>query len=163
GVSLRQLQRWLSSAEAVEPEGEDARKARLVAKIVNELRFVLTPAGTIDWFYWTREDLGSRRPVDLLGDPEQEPELSMASAGVRPRSRAGRRPGDRLRQHGGVRDLRPGARRRRLRALPAAGLAAAERDGGGDRAERRLARYAQPRRVPVPRRRAVPDPTGQQP
>ena len=83
GVSLRQLQRWLSSAEAVEPEGEDARKARLVAKIVNELRFVLTPAGTIDWFYWTREDLGSRRPVDLLGDPEQEPELSMASAGMR--------------------------------------------------------------------------------
>ena len=60
GVSARQLQRWLSESEAVQPEGEDARKVRVIARVVNQLRFVLTPAGTIDWFGWPRTDLYQR-------------------------------------------------------------------------------------------------------
>jgi DNA-binding transcriptional regulator YiaG len=35
GVSARQLQRWLSTREPARPEGEDARKVRLVARLVN--------------------------------------------------------------------------------------------------------------------------------
>jgi hypothetical protein len=47
-VSPRQLQRWLSPAETFQPEGDDARKVRPVARIVNQLRFALTPAATIE-------------------------------------------------------------------------------------------------------------------
>lgn len=83
GVSARQLQRWLSPAESVQPEAEDARKVRLVARIVNELRFVLTPAGTVEWFGWPRSDLGGRRPADLLDDPMQEPALALTASSMR--------------------------------------------------------------------------------
>lgn len=83
GVSARQLQRWLSESEAVQPEGNDARKVRVIARVVNQLRFVLTPAGTIDWFGWPRTDLGQRRPLDLLDDPAEEPTLAMIAGAMR--------------------------------------------------------------------------------
>jgi uncharacterized protein (DUF2384 family) len=83
GVSARQLQRWLSATEPVQPEGEDARKVRLVARVVNQLRFVLTPAGTVDWFSWPRSDLDQRRPLDLLDDPAEEPTLAMIAGAMR--------------------------------------------------------------------------------
>jgi len=83
GVSPRQLQRWLSASESTQPEGEDARKVRLVARIVNQLRFVLTPAGTVDWFSWPRGDLDSRRPLDLLADPAEEPTLTVIAGAMR--------------------------------------------------------------------------------
>jgi DNA-binding transcriptional regulator YiaG len=47
GVSARQLQRWLSASEAAQPEGEDAPKVRAVARVVNQLRFVLTPCRAV--------------------------------------------------------------------------------------------------------------------
>jgi len=83
GVSARQLQRWLSEAEAAQPEGEDARKVRVIARVVNQLRFVLTPAATIDWFSWPRSDLDQRRPLDLLDDPAQEPTLATIAGAMR--------------------------------------------------------------------------------
>lgn len=83
GVSARQLQRWLSEGEAVQPEGEDARRVRVIARVVNQLRFVLTPAGTIDWFGWPRADLDQRRPLDLLDDPAEEPTLAMIAGAMR--------------------------------------------------------------------------------
>ena len=83
GVSARQLQRWLSAGEPAQPEGEDARKVRLVARVVNQLRFVLTPAGTVDWFSWSRSDLDERCPLDLLDDPAQEPTLAMIAGAMR--------------------------------------------------------------------------------
>src|SRR6266536_1833818 len=76
GVSPRQFQRWLSPHESAQPEGEDLRRVRAVARIVNQLRFVLTPAGAVDWFDWPRDDLRGRTPSDLLDDPEQLPELT---------------------------------------------------------------------------------------
>lgn len=82
-VSARQLQRWLSSSEPAQPEGEDARRARLVARLVNQLRFVLTPAGTVDWFSWPRHDLDHRRPIDLLDDPTEEPTLTSIAGAMR--------------------------------------------------------------------------------
>jgi DNA-binding transcriptional regulator YiaG len=83
GVSARQLQRWLSTTEAAKPEGEDARKVRLVARLVNQLRFVLTPAGTVEWFSWPRADLDGRRPRDLLDDPAAEPTLATIAGAMR--------------------------------------------------------------------------------
>jgi uncharacterized protein (DUF2384 family) len=83
GVSARQLQRWLSAGEPVQPEGDDARKVRLVARLVNQLRFVLTPAGTVDWFNWPRSDLDGRRPRDLLDDPASEPTLASIASAMR--------------------------------------------------------------------------------
>ena len=83
GVSARQLQRWLSGSETAQPEGEDARRVRLVARIVNQLRFALTPAGTVEWFGWPRTDLGSRAPRELLDDPIEEPRLLMIAGAMR--------------------------------------------------------------------------------
>lgn len=83
GVSPRQLQRWLSPSEHAQPEGEDLRKVRVVARAVNQLRFALTPAGTVEWFEWSRSDLGDRRPLDLLDDPIEEPTLLKIAGSMR--------------------------------------------------------------------------------
>jgi hypothetical protein len=83
GVSLRQFQRWLSPQEAAQPEGDDLRKVRAVARVVNQLRFVLTPAGVVEWFSWPRTELGGRAPRELLDDPEQLPELVRLAAQMR--------------------------------------------------------------------------------
>lgn len=83
GVSARQLQRWLSPLEASRPEGSDARTVRVIARVVAQLRFALTPAGTIEWFDWRRSDLDGRRPRDLLDDPAGEPALWAAAAAMR--------------------------------------------------------------------------------
>jgi DNA-binding transcriptional regulator YiaG len=83
GVSARQLQRWLSTSEQAQPEGEDARRVRVIARLVNQLRFVLSPAGTVEWFGWPRSDLGQRRPLDVLGDPAAEPTLTTIAGSIR--------------------------------------------------------------------------------
>ena len=83
GVSPRQLQRWLSPSEPAQPDGEDLRKVRVVARVVNQLRFALTPAGTVEWFEWPRSDLGDRRPLDLLDDPIEEPTLLKIAGSMR--------------------------------------------------------------------------------
>jgi uncharacterized protein (DUF2384 family)/stage V sporulation protein SpoVS len=82
GVSLRQFQRWLST-QGAQPEGDDARRARAVARIVNQLRFSLTPAGAVEWFSWPRDDLGGRRPAELLDQPERLPELAAIAGSMR--------------------------------------------------------------------------------
>ena len=55
----------------------------LVAREVNQLRFVLTPAGTVSWFGWPRTDLDQRRPLDLLHDPTEEPTLVLVAGAMR--------------------------------------------------------------------------------
>jgi uncharacterized protein (DUF2384 family) len=83
GVSTRQFQRWVSPTDPSRPEGEEARKVRAVARIVNQLRFVLTAAGAIAWFAWPRSDLGGRTPASLLADPERLPELTAVAGSMR--------------------------------------------------------------------------------
>jgi hypothetical protein len=83
GVSPRQFQRWLSPSESAQPEGGDLRKVRAVARIVNQLRFALTPAGVIEWFDWPLPDLDGGRPVDLLDEPGRLPDLIRVAAGMR--------------------------------------------------------------------------------
>lgn len=83
GVSLRQFQRWVSTQERTQPEGDDARRVRSVARIVNQLRFALTPAGAIEWFTWPRDDLDGRRPIELLDEPDKLPELTAIAGSMR--------------------------------------------------------------------------------
>lgn len=83
GVSLRQFQRWVSTQETTQPEGDDVRRLRSVARIVNQLRFALTPAGAVEWFSWPRDDLHGRRPIDLLEEPDKLPELTAIAGGMR--------------------------------------------------------------------------------
>lgn len=75
GVSPRQFQRWLSPSESASPEGHDLRRVRAIARIVNQLRFSLTPAGVVEWFSWRAPELGRKRPIDLLDKPAQLPRL----------------------------------------------------------------------------------------
>ncbi len=49
----------------------------VIARVVNQLRFVLTPAG------WPRSDLDRRRPLDLLDDPAEEPTLALIASTMR--------------------------------------------------------------------------------
>ncbi len=83
GVSLRQFQRWVSTHEATQPDGDDARRVRAVARIVNQLRFALTPAGAVEWFTWPRDDLQGRCPIELLDEPDRLPELTAIAGSMR--------------------------------------------------------------------------------
>jgi uncharacterized protein (DUF2384 family) len=83
GVSPRQFQRWLSPSEKAGPEGDDLRRVRAVARLVNQLRFSLTPAGVIAWFSRRLPQLGRRRPIDLLDRPERLPDLIALAAETR--------------------------------------------------------------------------------
>jgi uncharacterized protein (DUF2384 family) len=83
GVALRTYQRWVSERDATTPGGDDERRLRVVARIVNQLRHSLTGPGVIDWFEHPRADLGGDRPVDLLADPDRLEALLAAAAASR--------------------------------------------------------------------------------
>ena len=70
-VSPRTYQRWISDQEAVRPSGEDERRLRIVARIVNQLRHSLTGPGVVDWFEHPRADLGGATPVRCPRRPRQ--------------------------------------------------------------------------------------------
>lgn len=81
GVSVRQLQRWLTE-DGPEPAADDAARIRVVGQVVNQLRHSFTGPGAIAWFDRTHPVLG-RRPADLLDDPLAYPELRGAAGAVR--------------------------------------------------------------------------------
>jgi hypothetical protein len=83
GISPRQFQRWASSSDPAAPDAEDAGKVRAVARVVNQLRFVLTPSGAIEWFGWPRSDLGGKAPAALLGDAHALPDLVAVAGSMR--------------------------------------------------------------------------------
>ena len=80
-VSPRTYQRWVSDREPTTPTGDDERRLRIVARIVNQLRHSLTGPGVIDWFEQPRADLDGASPSDTLDDPARlEPLLAAAAA-----------------------------------------------------------------------------------
>jgi len=83
GVSSRTFQRWVSETEAVSPEGEDARRLRVVAGAANHLRHVLTGPGVVRWFEEPNARLGGQSPFDLLGDPSASVRLTTLAASAR--------------------------------------------------------------------------------
>lgn len=81
GVSVRTYQRWISEREFSLPTGDDERRLRVVARIVNQLRHSLTGPGVVDWFEHPRAELDDSRPVEALDDQERlEPLLAAAAA-----------------------------------------------------------------------------------
>jgi hypothetical protein len=83
GVDLRRFQRWISPRERTQPEGEEARRLRALARIVGQLRHAFTPAGVLAWFDWPRPELGGATPRELLGDPVRLPDLLLAAGSTR--------------------------------------------------------------------------------
>lgn len=69
GVSPRTIHRWLAADGTTQPSRDDAARLRIVARAANQLRHVLTGRGVTAWFRQPSEDLGGRRPIDLLDDP----------------------------------------------------------------------------------------------
>lgn len=80
GVAPRTFQRWVA-ATPTEPEPNDARALRIVARIANQLRHSLGGAGIVDWLERPRDELGGQRPADVLRDSDSaEQLLSLAVA-----------------------------------------------------------------------------------
>jgi hypothetical protein len=67
-VSDRTWQRWASANETSEPTGDEDRQVRLVARLVNDLRFLLTANGVLDWLAAELPDLRGRAPIDVVRD-----------------------------------------------------------------------------------------------
>jgi hypothetical protein len=65
-ISDRTWQRWASADETSEPSGEQDRQVRLVARLVNDLRFLLTANGVIDWLQTAQPDLRDHAPLDVI-------------------------------------------------------------------------------------------------
>lgn len=83
GVSARTFQRWIAEGDSAGPEGEDARRVRVVARVVNHLRHALTGPGVMRWFQLPHPQLDGRRPLDLLDDPEASSRLATLAASAR--------------------------------------------------------------------------------
>jgi hypothetical protein len=80
-IGVRTYQRWVSNSETSSPSGEDERRLRVVARIVNQLRHSLTGPGVIEWFDHPRADLHGASPGEVLDDPDRlEPLLAAAAA-----------------------------------------------------------------------------------
>jgi uncharacterized protein (DUF2384 family) len=69
GVDRRTLSRWRGQA------GQPRRNLRVFARLVAILRHSWDEEGIIAWFGRPRRELGGRRPVTLLGDPNAEDAL----------------------------------------------------------------------------------------
>lgn len=87
-ISPRTLQRWVSETDSVAPEGEDARRVRVIARVANHLRHVLTGPGVVLWFEVPSAQLDGVRPLDLLDDPDGAARLATLAASARSHSAA---------------------------------------------------------------------------
>lgn len=83
GVSPRTFQRWISASDSTGPEGDDARRVRVVARIANHLRHAMTGPGVVHWFGMPHPQLDGRRPLDLLDDPGAAEQLTALAASTR--------------------------------------------------------------------------------
>lgn len=83
GVSARTFQRWISETGPGGPQGDDARRVRIVAQIANHLRHALTGPGVVRWFGRPHPELDGRPPVDVLDDPQAADILTTLAAGAR--------------------------------------------------------------------------------
>lgn len=83
GVRERTFQRWISDSEPSRPEGDDARRLRIVARIAAHLRHSLTGPGVVGWFERPRRELAGKPPVALLDDPDAVGRLLTLASGVR--------------------------------------------------------------------------------
>lgn len=83
GVGDRTLQRWLSRTDATSPDGEDARRLWLVARLASQLRHSFAGAGVTAWLEEPNAGLEGARPTDLLADPGQAENLMRSAIASR--------------------------------------------------------------------------------
>lgn len=83
GVSARTFQRWISPTDPVGPEGDDARRLRIAAAVINHLRHALTGPGAVAWFERPNPRLDGGRPIDLLNEADAPARLVALAASVR--------------------------------------------------------------------------------
>ena len=84
GVDLRRFQRWISPRERTQPEGEEARRLRAVARHRRASCGTRSrPRACVAWFDWPRPELGGATPRELLGDPVRLPDLLLAAGSTR--------------------------------------------------------------------------------
>ena len=88
GISPRTFQRWVSEKDPVQPEGEDARRVRVIARAASHLRHVLTGPGVVRWFETPNIQLDGARPLDLLDAPDAATRLATLAASARSHSAA---------------------------------------------------------------------------
>ena len=69
-VGERTYQRWVSETDSGHPTGDDERRVRLLARLVADLRHVLTAVGAAEWLERAHPALGDRVPLDLLDEPD---------------------------------------------------------------------------------------------
>jgi hypothetical protein len=83
-VPLRRFQRWVSPRQATEPEGVEADRLRVVAALVNQLRFSLTPRGVLLWLNSPHKQLGKKSPRDtIVTSPLEQPRLMELARSLR--------------------------------------------------------------------------------
>lgn len=75
GVSLSTFRRWISPNETTEPNPKHAYRLLVVAKLMQQLRHVLTPAGILSWYETPLAALDERPPSLLLDEPGAFPRL----------------------------------------------------------------------------------------
>jgi hypothetical protein len=83
GITPRTFGRWASEQESQAPSGEDARRLRILARLVADLRFALTGPGVIAWLSRPLPELGGAPPVQLLADPDAAPRLLQLARSAR--------------------------------------------------------------------------------
>jgi putative toxin-antitoxin system antitoxin component (TIGR02293 family) len=83
GVATRTFQRWVSDGESTAPTGDDQMRLRTLARVVDQLRWSMTPTGVTRWLQQPHPALGDRRPADLLGEPGAYGELPRLAATTR--------------------------------------------------------------------------------
>jgi uncharacterized protein (DUF2384 family) len=88
GVGDRTYQRWISSQESAEPEGQQELRARVVARITAQLRHVLTGPGVVDWFETPLAALDGAKPIDVLADSSETERLLELAVSTRSLSAA---------------------------------------------------------------------------
>lgn len=82
-VAPRTLQRWISTSEAAAPSGEEEIRMRTLARIIDQLRWSMTPVGVVRWLKRPHPDLKGRPPAELLDKPGAYAELPRLAAATR--------------------------------------------------------------------------------
>jgi uncharacterized protein (DUF2384 family) len=69
-VSPSTLRRWANPTVPAAPRGSEARRLRILARVVNQLRWSYTSAGVVEWLGRPHPMLKGEAPEVLLEDPE---------------------------------------------------------------------------------------------
>lgn len=82
-VSPSTLRRWADPSATASPRGDEARKLRILARVINQLRWSFTSPGVIEWLVRPHPSLKGDPPETLLEDPEGGVALVRLAAGTR--------------------------------------------------------------------------------